>query len=312
MAPDQEMSHTPTSDPPLFLTGIRGDQGEKDDFFFWFSGFTDAEGNFLITIDRSFVKFRLKISLHIDDIEALNIIKSKLNVGRVTVEINRDHCSFIVEKYDDIRNVISPLFKSYPLHTSKRLDFEDFNKAVLIKDYINKNISEAEMERIISLKNGMNSNRETFTYQTSKSQIIINPNWLIGFLEGEGTFGIKTGSALYFQVAQKNTSFRPLWGKENLPLRFIFFIILTYGQNNKKNLGNKSRPCGASQESLNAITTFLIELPSVLPNSKILAMNVVSTINAKTGVVSLVVNSVDSLYYCVLPYLESYNMYTRG
>jgi len=76
---------------------------------------------------------------------------------------------------------------------------------------------------------------------------------------------------LYFQVAQKNTS----------------------------------------QESLNAITTFLIELPSVLPNSKILPMNVVSTINAKTGVVSLVVNSVDSLYYCVLPYLESSNMYTR-
>jgi len=244
--------------------------GEKDDFFFLFSGFTDAEGNFLITIDRSFVKFRFKISLHIDDIEALNIIKSKLNVGRVTVEINRDRCSFIVEKYDDIRNVICPLFKSYPLHTSKKLYFEYFNEAVLIKDYINKNLSDAEMERIISLKKGMNSNRETFTYQTSKSQIIINPNWFIGFLEGEGTFGIKTGSTLYFQVAQKNTS----------------------------------------QESLNAITTFLIELPSVLPNSKILPMNVVSTINAKTGVVSLVVNSVDSLYYCVLPYLESSNMYT--
>ena len=40
-------------------------------------------------------------------------------------------------------------------------------------------------------------------------------------------------------------------------------------------------------------------------------MNVVSTINTKTDVVSLVVNSVDSLYYCVLPFLESSNMYTR-
>lgn len=147
----------------------------------------------------------------------------------------------------------------------------DFNEAVLIKDYINKKLSDTEMERIISLKNSMNFNRETFTYNTSKSQIIINPNWFIGFLEGEGSFGIKTGSALYFQVAQKNTS----------------------------------------PESLNAITIFLIELPSVLPNSKILPLNVVSTINAKTGVVSLVVNSVDSLYYCVLPYLESSNLYTR-
>lgn len=40
-------------------------------------------------------------------------------------------------------------------------------------------------------------------------------------------------------------------------------------------------------------------------------MNVVSTINKKTNVVSLVVNCVDSLYYCIFPYLYSSNMYTR-
>ncbi len=246
--------------------------GKKDDFLFWFSGFTDAEGNFLIVLDRGFIKFRFKISLHIDDIEVLNTIKSKLNVGRVTVEISRNRCSYIVEKYASIKNVICPVFNNYCLHTSKRLDFEDFNEAVLIKNYINKNLSYAETERIISLKNGMNFNRKIFTYHTKKSQIIINPNWFVGFLEGEGTFGIKTGSALYLQVAQKNTS----------------------------------------QESLNAITTFLIGLPnSVLLNSKILPLNVVSTINANTGVVSLVVNSVDSLYYSVLPFLESSKMYTR-
>jgi hypothetical protein len=194
-----------------------------------------------------------------------------LNVGRVTVEISRDRCSFVVEKYADIRSVICPIFQSYPLHTSKRLDFEDFNKAVFIKDHINKNLSDADMEKIVSLKNGMNSNRKLFTFQTTKSQIIINPNWFIGFIEGEGTFAIKPGSALYFQVAQKNTS----------------------------------------QESLNAITTFLIGLPSSISlNSKILPMNVVSTTNVKTGVVSLVVNSVDSLFYYVLPYLDSSKMYT--
>ena len=118
----------------------------------------------------------------------------------------------------------------------------------------------------------MNSKRDKFTYQLSNSQIIIHPNWFIGFLEGEGTFGIKTGSALYLQVAQKNTS----------------------------------------QESLNAIVTFLTGLSSSnLQNSKILPLNVVSTVNKKTNVVSLVVSSVDSLYYYVLPYLDSSNMYTR-
>lgn len=115
----------------------------------------------------------------------------------------------------------------------------------------------------------MNSKREKFTYFTTDSQIIINPNWFIGFLEG--TFGIKTGSALYLQVAQKNTS----------------------------------------QESLNAIITFLTKLPNnALQNSKILPLNVISTINLKTNVVSLVVTSVDALYY-VLPFLDSSKMYTR-
>ena len=28
----------------------------NDEFLHWFSGFTDAEGNFLITIDRNYVK----------------------------------------------------------------------------------------------------------------------------------------------------------------------------------------------------------------------------------------------------------------
>ena len=93
----------------------------------------------------------------------------------------------------------------------------------------------------------------------------------MGFLEGEGTFGIKTGSSMYFQIAQKNTS----------------------------------------QESLNAIVTFLTGLSNnVLPDSKILPLNVTSSTNVKTNVVSLVVHSVDALYYYLLPFFESYKMYS--
>jgi len=85
--------------------------------------------------------------------------------------------------------------------------------------------------------------RELFTSFYLNSQINVNPEWFIGFLEGEGTFGIKTGSSLYFQVAQKNTSV----------------------------------------ESLNAIIIFLTNLKANQLNkeSKILPLNVVSTINKK-------------------------------
>jgi hypothetical protein len=242
----------------------------SSEFLYWFSGFTDAEGNFLISIDRQYVRFRFKISLHIDDVEVLNTIKSNLNVGTVTLESSRNRCSYIIQNYEEIKNIICPIFNAFPLHTSKRLDFENFSQAVFIKD--NKQLSDAGMSKIVSLKNTMNTKREIFTYNTTKSQIIINPNWFIGFIEGEGTFGIKTGSALYFQIAQKNTS----------------------------------------QESLNAITTFLTGLSNnVLQNSKILPLNVISTTNVRTDVVSLVVNSVDSLYYYLLPLLDTSKMYSR-
>jgi len=242
----------------------------SSEFLYWFSGFTDAEGNFLISIDRQYVRFRFKISLHMDDVEVLNTIKSNLNVGTVTLESSRNSCSYVIQNYEEIKNVICPIFNAFPLHTSKRLDFENFSQAVFIKD--NQKLSNTDISKIVSLKNTMNSKREIFTYNTTKSQIIINPNWFIGFIEGEGTFGIKTGSALYFQVSQKNTS----------------------------------------QESLNAITTFLTGLSSnVLQKSKILPLNVISTTNVRTDVVSLVVNSVDSLYYYLLPLLDTSNMYSR-
>ena len=99
--------------------------------------------HFLITLDRNFVEFRFKISDALAptsrrDIEVLNTIKSKLKIGRVSIEKSRNRCSFIVENFADIKNVICPLFRPFPLHTSKKLDFEDFCKAVLIKDHIKK------------------------------------------------------------------------------------------------------------------------------------------------------------------------------
>ena len=123
------------------------------------------------------MRFRFKISLHIDDVQTLNTIKSKLKIGRVTVESHRNRCAFIVEKHEDIKNIICPIFNTFPLHTSKRLDFEDFYKAFLIKDSASANtLGNTGIERILSIKNGMNLKRKTYSYQITDSQIIINPN----------------------------------------------------------------------------------------------------------------------------------------
>jgi hypothetical protein len=60
---------------------------------------------------------------------------------------------------------------------------------------------------------------------------------------------------------------------------------------------------------LNAIKIYISKLTNV--NVKTSVTNVTSAINQKTGVVSLVVNSIDSLYYNILPFLDGSKMYTR-
>jgi hypothetical protein len=83
---------------------------EHTSFLKWFSGFTDAEGNFLISIDRDYIRFRFKIAMHIDNLDALNTIKSILNVGNVTIDKNRNCCSYVVQDFTEIRDVICPIF----------------------------------------------------------------------------------------------------------------------------------------------------------------------------------------------------------
>jgi len=66
-----------------------------------------------------------------------------------------------------------------------------------------------------------------------------------------------------------------------------------------------------SIECINGIIAFLTNLKSNLPeHSKILPINVLSTINKTTNVVSLVVSSVDALYYYIFPLLDNYKFYT--
>lgn len=93
-----------------------------------------------------------------------------------------------------------------PLHTSKNTDFHDFYAAIVIKAKSkNGNLSDSDKGggKILSLKNGMNSGRTVFKYETTGPQITINPNGLIGFIEAEGTFGIKTGIFFVFSSSSK-------------------------------------------------------------------------------------------------------------
>ena len=97
--------------------------------------------------------------MHIDNLDALNTIKSILQIGSVTVNKDKNYCSFVVQDFSQIRDIICPIFVQFPLLTSKKLDFQDFHKAVLIKNknHLSPHMRESDKNKIILLKNGMNS-----------------------------------------------------------------------------------------------------------------------------------------------------------
>jgi hypothetical protein len=166
-------------------------------FLQWFVGFTDAEGNFIINslkntkLDIYKFSFMFKIALHKDDGTVLNYIKDKLGIGGV--RYYKDECIFNITDKKGIALLIS-IFDKYNLNTTKHLDFLDFKEAFYI--YLNReNISNTGLlssvkEKILDLKNQMNTNRVNFD-RPQNSPNIITKNWLLGFIEGDGSFFIR-------------------------------------------------------------------------------------------------------------------------
>lgn len=177
-------------------------------------GFVDGEGHFRIRKDsrreKSPYVFEFMINLHVDDRHVLDSIKKILNLGNVTS--NDRFSRFSVNSKTEIKEIIN-IFSKYPLNTSKRLNFEDWKKGFEL--YHKDDIINANRENIIpvveKLRQGMNTGR---SYETFKpDNINITKYWLLGFIEGKGSFSFnKDGSAAYFTLGQVSRD-RPLLEK---------------------------------------------------------------------------------------------------
>jgi len=172
-------------------------ESDMRNFYEWFVGFTDAEGSFYIAISRS-CAFRFQINLHKDDIGVLNYIHKTLGFGEVRLYNN--YSSFTVTRLKDIALLLN-IFSLYPLQGSKWLNYRDFYKAFEL--YVNSDKSPYILKEILKIKNGMNKLRSDFIIPKDK-EINITPNWLLGFIEGEGCFSINKGNnyRLDFSMSQ--------------------------------------------------------------------------------------------------------------
>ena len=108
-----------------------------------------------------------------------------MNCG--TVIVGKDNSAeFYLKKISDISTNLIPLFEKFPLNGIKYLDYLCFKEGVSLK--LNGSIPKDEQFRlIVSLKNSMNTQRVNFEMPDSHT-IRITPYWLLGLIEGEGTF----------------------------------------------------------------------------------------------------------------------------
>lgn len=155
-------------------------------FLEWLAGFTDAEGNFNISLrnlkNGSYNSFILtyQIGLHVKDLEVLKLIKNKLQCGHIS--ISGDKCNYFVNDRNSLIFIILPLFNFVHLHSSKYSQFKVFEKALdLVKN--NEHLSSEGKSKMIKYYYEMKEDHFPI-----KSDLPLNNYWLGGFVDGDATF----------------------------------------------------------------------------------------------------------------------------
>lgn len=172
------------------------------EFIEWFRGFSDAESYFSIGLKpgNSF-NFKFSIEVHKDDLKSLIYIKDTLGFGRIKPS-KSDSVILNVIAHKELKIIIA-IFSRFNLNSTKHLNFVDFSKAFSLyyqKDQENRSVNKLSIENI---KNNMNTKRICFT-MPEDHQPFITANWLVGFVEGDGSFFFNhSNKALVFSIKQK-------------------------------------------------------------------------------------------------------------
>lgn len=116
----------------------------------------------------------------------MELIKATLGCGRISAD--RNTLVFSISKLDDIKRVLIPLFEQFSLNTKKHLDYLDFKKAFFM--FVNRDTSSLNKQDlfrdIVYIKDSMNDKRVNF--DLPEGHIRITGNYLVGILEGDGSF----------------------------------------------------------------------------------------------------------------------------
>jgi hypothetical protein len=179
----------------------------------WFvTGFTDAEGTFTVVIvkdNHRKVGWRIlpkyQICLHARDYELLLHIQQFFGgigyIYKPKTGNSTNLAYYTVSNVKELTNIIIPHFMNYTLLTQKAEDFRLFKTIV---DHISNktHITIEGLQEIINFKASLNNGLSDIVHSEFenitpafrafiKPENIPDPNWVTGFVNGEGTFDVK-------------------------------------------------------------------------------------------------------------------------
>lgn len=182
---------------------IRKERTLSKEFLEWLRGFVDAEGCFHIGARKNvnYFGFTFIVSLHVDDIQVLYYIRDTLGIGRV--RSFRNMATFEVNPITELEVVIA-IFSKYNLNSTKHLNFLAFKEALELYTMSDKRDYRKEIKpKIVAIRNSMNTQRTNFELPSTTHNIIITDYWLLGFVEGDGSFFCRKDGRLTFWISQK-------------------------------------------------------------------------------------------------------------
>lgn len=179
----------------------------------WVTGFVDAEGNFTIKPTKTpttkigyTVRILFQITLHPSDQNILYRLKDYFKIGDI---IHTEHyVSYRITKLSDILTILIPHFMNYPLQSTKTISFFLFNAAAIAisnKEHITLEGYKKVLSYKAGLKKGLDAtifqNREFMDvtpYNTDNitigTKMNLDPNYVAGFVAGDGSFFISKPS----------------------------------------------------------------------------------------------------------------------
>ena len=186
----------------------------------WVTGFVDAEGCFSIIIEilecsKWRVRTSFEINLHEKDEEILHKIKSFFGVGAIYNRPDRKKSVYRVSNANYLNDVIIPHFTKYPLISKKGVDFLLWSKVIkmiLNKEHLTKQGFLTILSYYASINKGVLRTKKVLNYYPdvlpSDKPVInlpdsLNPQWVSGFVAGDGGFSIYVRPAKDYALLEK-------------------------------------------------------------------------------------------------------------